>query len=146
MKTIIKVGVVGYSDDKAFDHNIAKALLAIAFNIVDREFYAESYELVSGLTNMGISKLAYELADKMGWRTIGFSAKEAKQYDCYPVSREIIVGEKFGDESNEFIAYIDVLIRVGGSEQSLKETSMAKKKKIPVYEYDLPRKKEQYDI
>jgi hypothetical protein len=140
MEKLIKVGVVGYSDDKSFDHNIAKALLAIALDIVSKSHQAEGYELVSGLTNMGVPKLAYEMANSMGWRTIGLTSKEAKQYECYPVDKEIIVGEKFGDESEKFIAYIDVLIRIGGGKQSIKETAMAKEKGIPIYEYDLPRK------
>ena len=45
---------------------------------------------------MGIPKLAYKIADKKGWKTIGLSAQEAKEYDCYDVDEEIIFGEKFG--------------------------------------------------
>ena len=134
-----KIGVVGYSDDKIFNHDIAKALLAIVFDIIDKEY--RDIEIVSGLTNMGVPKLAYEMADKRGWKTVGLSAKEAKEYDCYDVDEEIIVGEKFGSESVEFINYINCLIRIGGGEQSMKETEMAKEKDIPVYEYDLPEKK-----
>jgi len=135
------IGVVGYSDDKVFSHDIAKALLAIAFDVVSEDLKSDDYALVSGLTNMGVPKLAYEMAEKRGWKTVGLSAKEAKEYDCFPVDEEIIVGEHFGDESKEFIDYIDCLIRVGGGEQSMKETEMAKKKDIPVYEYDLPETK-----
>ena len=40
-----KIGVVGYSDDKVFDHDIAKALLAIAFDIIDKEY--SDIEIVS---------------------------------------------------------------------------------------------------
>lgn len=140
MSNVLKVGVVGYSDDKVFDHNIARALLAIALDVVSEAHIADDYDLVSGLTNVGIPKLAYEMADKRGWKTTGITAKEAKQYECYPVGKEIIVGEKFGEESEKFIDYIDVLIRIGGGKQSLKETAMAKSAKIPVYEYDLPKK------
>jgi hypothetical protein len=138
-----KIGVVGYSDDKVFDKDIAKALLVLALDIVesdmannkDNDFY-----LVSGLTNMGIPKLAYEEAEKRGWKTIGITAAEGKKYDCFKVSEEIIVGEKFGDESEKFIDYIDCLVRVGGGKQSMKETEMAKKANKQVYEYDLPEK------
>ena len=135
------IGVVGYSDDKVFDHNIAKALLAIAFDIVEADLPDKEYELISGLTNMGVPKLAYEMAEKRGWKTVGLSAKEAQEYDCYPVDEEIIVGENFGDESEEFIKSIDCLIRIGGGKQSMEETEWAKEEKLPVYEYDLPEKK-----
>ena len=133
-----KIGVVGYSDDSVFNHDIAKALLTIALDIVEKDLKDDEYSLVSGLTNMGIPKLAYEIADKKGWKTVGLSAKEAKEYDSYDVDEEIIVGEKFGDESEEFIDYIDCLVRIGGGKQSLKETEMARENQLPVYEYDLP--------
>jgi len=140
-KKMTKVGVVGYSNDDVFNHDIAKALLAIALDVIEEEFQDKQYELVSGLTNMGIPKLAYEMADKRGWKTIGLSAKEAKEYDCYDVDQEIIVGEKFGDESKKFIEYIDCLVRIGGGKQSMEETESAREAKISVYEYDLPEKK-----
>lgn len=132
-----KIGVVGYSGAK-FDEKIAKALLAIAFDIVEQNIKSDKYDLVSGLTDIGIPSLAYNMAKKEGWKTVGLTAKEAKEYDCFPVDEEIIVGEKFGDESKEFIDYLDCLIRIGGGKQSLKETEMAKDKGIPVYEFDLP--------
>jgi hypothetical protein len=133
-----KIGVVGYSGAK-FDEKIAKALLAIAFDVVEQNFDSDDgYELVSGLTDVGIPGLAYRMAVKEKWETVGLSAKEAKEYDCFPVDEEIIVGEKFGDESKDFIEYIDCLIRIGGGKQSFKETEMARKKGIPVFEYDLP--------
>ena len=140
-KDVIKVGVVGYSSGK-FDETTAKALLGIAFEIVESEHPAKSYELVSGLTDSGIPGIAYRLADKMGWRTIGFSAEEALKYDRYDVSEEIIIGKKFGDESEQFIDYIDCLIRIGGGPQSLDEVVMADDKNKSVYEFDLPREKE----
>ena len=136
-----KIGVVGYSDDKKFDQNIAKALLTIALDIVESDMDDSEYELVSGMTNMGVPKLAYDIAKENGWKTVGFTAEEAKEYDCYGVDEEIIVGKKFGDESEDFIKYIDCLVRVGGGKQSIKETEMAKESDIPVYEYDLPEKK-----
>ena len=138
---VIRVGVVGYLSRK-FDETIAKALLGIAFEIVENEHPAKSYELVSGLTDSGIPGIAYRLADKMGWETTGLSAAEAKEYDCYDVSKEIIVGDKFGDESEQLIDYIDCLIRVGGGPQSLDEVMNADDKNKPVYEFDLPREEE----
>ena len=129
------IGVVGYSGAK-FDEKIANALLAIAFDIAGED--KEDCAIVSGLTDIGIPALAYRMAKKMGWKTIGLTAKEAKQYKCFPVDEEIIEGEKFGDESEKFIEYIDCFIRIGGGKQSLKEVEMAKEKGMPVYEYDLP--------
>lgn len=138
---MFNVGVVGYSNDKVFNQDIAKALLTIALDVVESDTDEKVFALVSGLTNMGVPKLAYELADERDWKTIGLSAKEAKEYDCYDVDEEILEGDKFGDESDKFIEYIDCLVRIGGGPQSMDETEKAKKAKVPVYEYDLPEKK-----
>lgn len=73
----------------------------------------------------------------MGWKLIGISAKEALDYDQFDVDEKIIIGDNFGDESEEFISMLDFFLRVGDGKQSLKETQMAKEKGIPVYEYDI---------
>lgn len=138
MEDLFKIGVVGYSNDDIFDHNIAKALLEIALDLVTKVHKSKKYEVVSGLTACGIPKLAYEIADKKEWITVGLTAEEAQQYDCYDVSKTIIEGKKFGEESEKFIDYIDCLVRVGGGKQSIKETEMAKEGGLPFYEYDLP--------
>lgn len=136
---MFNIGVVGYSGAK-FDEDIAKALLVLAFDIVEADSKSDEYAVVSGYSNMGIPKLAYEEADKRKWKTVGFSAEEAKEYELYDVDEEIIEGEKFGDESEKFIEYIDCLVRVGGGKQSMEETQKAKDLNKQVYEYDLPEK------
>jgi len=84
--------------------------------------------VVGGLTNMGIPKLAYEIADEEGWIKTGFSAEQAFEVDSgtYPVDKTIIYGQKFGDESHQFVSYIDCLIRAGGGKQSLEEVRLFK--------------------
>lgn len=85
-------------------------------------------EIVSGYTNTGIPKIAYEIADSLGLKTVGFSAKQAftNSHGLFPVAKEIIIGDKFGDESQAFVNYIDVLIRIGGGQQSRKEVELFK--------------------
>lgn len=80
-------------------------------------------ELVSGLTNQGVPRLAYELAAALGMRTVGVSARQALRVRAglFPVDERVIVGERFGDESAVFLARIDVLIRIGGGPQSRRE-------------------------
>jgi hypothetical protein len=134
---MISVGVVGYSNDKKFDHEIAKTLMAAAFKNVMASFDTEDIEIVSGWTSSGIPKIAYDMAKKYKFSTVGLSAKEAEEYETYDVDKVIIEGEKFGDESEKFIDYIDCLIRVGGGDQSMNETKMAKEKGLEVFEYDL---------
>jgi hypothetical protein len=84
---------------------------------------------VSGYTNSGVPKIAYELADKFEFTTVGFSVEQAlnTRSGVYSVNKVILVGKKFGDESEDFVQYIDGLIRIGGGKQSRKETAMFKK-------------------
>jgi len=131
------VGVVGYSGGK-FNEDIAKALMAIALDVVEENHKDDKYELVSGLTDMGIPAIAYRMADKRGWKTVGIACEKANENPCYDVDERIIKGKEWGDESPTFLARIDVLIRIGGGKQSIAETETTKKDKKPVYEYDLP--------
>ena len=123
----LRIGVVGYSGRK-FDESIARAGLNRIFTeeMETREADPARIEVVSGLTNIGIPKIAYELATEMGMKTVGISASRALTSDVgtYPVDKQIIVGQNYGDESEEFISYIDVLVRIGGGRQSLDEVAM----------------------
>jgi hypothetical protein len=127
----LKIGVVGFSSRK-FDQKEARKLLHenISSFMEGSQVSKDKIEIVSGLTNMGVPKIAYEIAVELGLRTIGISAKKALTVGCgvFPVDEQIIVGDKFGDESEAFIEYIDCLIRIGGGEQSRKEVQMFKEK------------------
>jgi hypothetical protein len=122
----MQIGVVGYSRSN-FDHLLAEKLLTDAVDrltahLPDRS----SVTIVSGLTSMGIPKLAYELADRLGMVTLGVSAMQAFTVHCgvYPVSRQIIHGQLFGEESPIFIDSIEYLIRIGGGKQSRNEVRL----------------------
>ena len=125
------VGFVGYS---SVDFDKEKAI-----KIIDEIFYNLNADdiIVSGATNMGIPKLVYEEARRLNMKTIGVMPKEGKDYDVFPVDELIIVGEKFGDESIEFLSSIEVLYKIGGGAQSISEFKKAKDLKIEVYEYEI---------
>lgn len=40
--------------------------------------------------------------------------KKAKDYECFPVDEEIIVGKEWGDESETFLDRVDILVKIGG--------------------------------
>jgi len=128
MNTTVKIGIVGYSG-KPFNTTLAQNILKSILVNLKTKYEDKNIELVSGYTNIGVPKIAYEIADDLGITTVGFSAKEALKVDCglYPVKKEIIIGKHFGDESKDFIKYIDVLVRIGGGAQSLKEVDLFKK-------------------
>ena len=124
-----KIGIVGFSG-RPFNKHIAHSLLYKHINALKQKYGAKNLEIVSGYTNIGIPKIAYEIADELGITTVGLSAKEALSVDCglYPVDKVMIVGECFGDESPTFINYIDIMIRVGGGKQSMDEVDHFKEK------------------
>jgi hypothetical protein len=123
----MRIGVVGFSQ-RHFDHDTARAHLRRMLGALLERPQAQGLkvELVSGLTNQGVPRLAYELATVLGLRTVGISAKQALRVAAgvFPVDERILVGERFGDESATFVATIDVLIRVGGGRQSRHEVEL----------------------
>ena len=128
MKKPIKYGVVGFSRNQ-FDKKAATLILDNLFQKITEKHPDKRIEIVSGYTNSGVPKIAYELSEKFGFITVGFSAKQALKVKSgvYPVNKVILKGDKFGDESEDFVEYIDALIRVGGGNQSRHETELFKK-------------------
>jgi len=122
---IIKYGVVGFSKH-SFDKKSAYKILDEELKNISLKYPESIIEIVSGYTNTGIPKIAYEISDKYGFVTVGFSAEQALNVrsGVHQVAKVILRGKKFGYESEEFINYIDHLIRVGGGPQSRMETKM----------------------
>lgn len=134
----IRIGVVGYSPPTKFDETEATRILNKAYDNIERQYAGKPKAVVSGLTNFGIPALAYREAVLRNWRTVGIACSKAKSLECFPVDEEQIIGKEWGDESSTFLKSLDVLIRVGGGKQSIKETFEFKKTGRPVFEYDLP--------
>jgi hypothetical protein len=61
---------------------------------------------------------------------VGISAKQALgvRAGVFPVDQRWIVGDRFGDESQVFVDYIDALIRVGGGTQSRAEVELFRRR------------------
>ena len=133
---LLRVGVVGYSGQK-FEEKIATAMLENAFARLDYEYDPEHIEIVSGLTALGVPKLSYEVATKLGYLTRGVACKLANDYPCFDCDVVEIIGENWGDESEHFLSTIDVLVRIGGGKQTMAETNIAKERGIAIMEYDL---------
>ena len=132
------IGVIGYSE-QTFDEEKAREIIEEAYEDIEQEYHNDfdEFVVVSGLTNQGIPKIAYEVADEMGYRTVGVAPEESHGMSIYDVDEIVYSGSKWGDESETFINMIDVLVKVGGGEQSEKELQMAKEEDISILEYDL---------
>jgi orotate phosphoribosyltransferase-like protein len=126
----LKIGVVGFSRNQFNKKEAFSKLKTLLEEIISANENVE-IELVSGYTNSGVPKIAYTLADELGLKTVGFSAKQALKVrsGVYPVKKVMLFGEKFGDESQNFVEYIDILIRIGGGKQSRHEVELFKESK-----------------
>ncbi len=125
----MRIGVVGYSGGK-FDKIEAIDMLKQGLGTFNK-LNPESDEMtwvVSGYTDIGIPALAYRLAKKRGWMTKGIACGKATEYKCYPCSVVELYGNDWGDESKYFLEDIDVMLRVGGGEQSLEEVEAFKRR------------------
>lgn len=134
------IGVVGYSAQE-FDKTEAREIIEEAFDDIENEYVENGdYDdiiIVSGLTNLGIPKIAYEVADDRGYGTMGIVPDEADEYELYKVDEIIYEGKNFGDESEVFIDNIDVFVKVGGGDQSQHEMELAEAEDMSVLEFDL---------
>jgi len=125
----MKIGFIGYSETK-FDITKANNIIKHIKNNIN-----ENDEIVSGATMYGIPKLVYNSFKNN--KKIGIMCKQGYNCDLYPCDIIYVIGDNWGDESQFFIDYIDVLYKIGGGKQSIKEKQLAIEKKIPVYEYNL---------
>lgn len=136
-KDKIRIGIVGYCS-KYFDKKDAKAKIEKIIKKIAKNKLRIS--IVSGLTNIGIMAIAYKIADENNYETVGYACKKALEMELFNVDKKHIIGDRWGDESEDFINNIDVLIKAGGGEQSEKELEMAKKLGIETYECDVKEK------
>lgn len=138
----IRLGVVGYCPPTRFDEHKALEYIRDGYDKAIIDFKGRSIIVVSGLTNVGILKLAYQEAKSRSWKTAGIACKKALELRSlwFPVDEPpIIIGENWGEESQTFINSIDALVRIGLGAQSLKEAEMARNQGKKTYEYDLPK-------
>jgi hypothetical protein len=139
----LRIGVVGYSDDKKVDellksrewvrNNLSWVLSNMQEQLQYIHGHCDRFELVSGLTDMGVPGIAYhfvtqgKLNQETYVKTVGFACSKAKDFPQFPVDEKHIIGTEWGDESSAFIEYIDALIRIGDGEQSIRECNTFKK-------------------
>ena len=135
--TNINIGVIGYSMQE-FDKQKAIEYIKKAFDFIEKQYPDRKKTVISGLTDLGIPALAYREAVKREWRVEGIACSKALDYIWFPVSDITMISRNWGDESETFLKAINILVRVGGGEQSMREVEIAKKMRgIDIIEYDL---------
>ena len=134
----LKIGVVGYCPPTQFDEHKANELLLDALQAVQADHPdARDFWIVSGLCDVGVPALAYRAASVRGWKTSGIACAKAVEYECFDVDDRKIVGENWGDESETFLEEIDVIVRIGGGQQSHAEVKAFVETGGRAYEYEL---------
>lgn len=136
MSTELNIGVIGYSAQD-FNESEARDALKKLLDDIKSNNPDKNYTIVSGLTNLGVPKLAYEVATQQGLKTVGIACSKAREFETFDVDEEIIHGSEWGDESEEFLSYVDVIIKIGGGSQSEEEAKKAEQQGIPVLSYKL---------
>lgn len=129
------IGVVGFSG--SWRHNPREGAAAIALQTLHALFEAERAQhpelwCVSGATNLGVPALAYQAADALGLQAVGFTAEAARGYPLARLDRLVVVGRRFGDESEAFVSACDALWMIGGGPQSEAEARLAGARGCPV--------------
>jgi len=134
----LRVGVVGYSTQK-FDEDRARRLVNQAYDQIAAEHQTDQITVVSGLSNFGLPKIAYEEAVKRNWKTAGVTLQYRldRGDPLFPVDEQIVINGQRGDESPAFLDNIHMLVRVGGGDQSTNETEAVKASGRQVIEHDL---------
>lgn len=133
----MKIGFIGYCDTP-FDKKKAQKIIEEIFTDIQR-YVNEEIIIVSGASDCGVIGMIYHESEKYNYKTVGIMCKQGydKNNQLYPCDIIYAVGNNWGDESEAFINNIDLLYKIGGGEQSMKEKHMAKLKNISVLEYEL---------
>ncbi len=137
-KNKLRIGVVGYCPPTKFDEKEARRMIIDAYNKIEAQYPTILKVVISGLTNVGVLKIAYEEAIKRNWKTVGIACNKAMEHELFPVDEKIIAGDNWGDESPTFLSNIDIIVRIGVGKQSIVETEEAKKFGKLAFEYNLP--------
>lgn len=133
---IIRVGVIGYIDEK-FDKVDAWKLVRRGLETVKKQFSQTDFEIVSNLVNEGVPQTAYLMAGQQNWPTVGIAPNAVLAKRIFPCDTMKKAGEVWGDEVETFLGNIDVLISIGRNNNTKTYVAEAKKRGISVHEYKL---------
>lgn len=138
MTQTVRVGLVGYCPPSKFDEEAALEMIQEAFDHIEAKFPDHHVSLVSGWTNVGVLALGYAEAHKRGWSTVGVACNKAFDFELFDVNHGYAVGKEWGDETEKFLSEIECMVRIGGGEQSLRETAIVRERGQLTLEYNLP--------
>lgn len=131
------IGVIGFSSgfekcDRPNAESTCRETLRRLF-LQRKESHPETpLWCISGATNVGVPRIAYEQAGELGVTRIGVTAAAAREFELAELEYLTIFGEQFGDESEIMLALCDEIWLIGGGNQSERETRRAVQLGVPV--------------
>ncbi len=137
----MRIGIVGTSKYNIDQQEAYDVLCKVLDQVVGKKLKKKKViEIVTG--SGAVPNVAFNIAMERGYLFTyhtPWKGLKPKYRNDPKVFKTIIVGQYFGDDSVEFIKYIDVLIRVGGGKQSHNEVTMFRNTKPnnKVYERDI---------
>ncbi len=103
-KSII-VGILGslLPFDKSSEKIICDILTMAVMNL-------NNFKVAARFSNIGINKVVYNWAEKMGVQKIGIAPKCCWEYPCRMVNEVYLSGKEWGDESEKFSEICNAVI------------------------------------
>jgi len=136
-KNTITIGLAGFSSNfenvKGNDlEAVVKQAIQLMLKRRMKDYVPRRILLISGATNVGVPHIGYSVAKSLGCKSVGITSEEAKKYPIALLDYLTVIGENFGDESNDFISTLDELWVIGGGAQSLHECKLALDAGVPL--------------
>lgn len=133
----IGLGLVGFSGNfkknpRDDAESVTRRMLELMLSDLMKDRSPDSVFFISGATNLGVPRVGYAVARKLGCTTVGVTAGAAVRYSIADLDYLTVVGKKFGDESEAFVSVLDELWVVGGGQQSLNECKLAQESGISI--------------
>lgn len=141
----LRIGVIGFdSDDDFVDEELYDDLWDVIYGLINEAEVSQDTKItiVSNGLNNGVSRVAYEIADEHGFKTVAIypaSFNDNDLGDMYAVDMIIEAGDVVGDDDEIFIDYIDALVVVGKNMAGDTESKMqlADENEVSVVEIEL---------
>jgi hypothetical protein len=125
-----RIGVVSFSGKKSNEQAMKTLVESMLRAIHGEGISLSDVALVSGLTDLGGVKAAYDAAHNFSEvETQGITAGKASVYPVAAVDKAAVIGFAFGSESRLFLETANYLIGMGGGGQGEKELRWFIKKK-----------------
>lgn len=127
------VGIVGFSGSWSQNRrpDAERTTHRVIRHLFGRLEHARAW-CVSGATNFGVPAVAYQVAEELDLRKVGLTARQALRYPLAELDHLVLVGERFGDESDAFVELCDVFWIIGGGAQSEQEMRLASEREKPI--------------